>query len=196
MRFAALMLFAAMPFSMSPCFAAQIVNDSGGRIGTYVERFTDLRNSGERMVVDGQCLSACTLVLALVPRDHICVTPNATFGFHAAWSPNNAGEAAVNLEATRLLWNMYPQRIRSWIRRNGGLGQNMIYLRGRQLAGLYPACSPDFERGGFAEATRGPNARAGRSRQARRLLARVGPIVRSRHGAAVASSGSHIEPRD
>lgn len=122
--------------------AEQIRDDGGGSVDTYVQRFTRARDSSERVVIDGPCLSACTLVLALVPRNRICVTPNASFGFHAAWSYDAAGGSTVNSEATRTMWTMYPPAIRAWISRHGGLGNKMIYLRGRALSAMYPACLP------------------------------------------------------
>lgn len=133
---------------ISSAVAERIANDGGGRIEEYVARFTRARDAGERIVVDGQCLSACTLVLALLPRERICVTPNASFGFHAAWSPDVAGGAVGDSKATELMWKMYPQRIRNWIRAHGGLGEKMVYLRGRPLAAMYPACLPGQDRGG------------------------------------------------
>lgn len=133
---------------ISSAAAERIANDSGGRIEEYVTKFTRARDAGERIVVDGQCLSACTLVLALVPRERICVTPNASFGFHAAWIPDGAGGVAGASEASAAMWRMYPQKIRNWIRAHGGLGEKMIYLRGRPLAAMYPACLPGQGRDG------------------------------------------------
>jgi len=46
----------------------RISDDVGGRIGTYVDQYSEVRNSGERVVIDGACLSACTLVLGLIAR--------------------------------------------------------------------------------------------------------------------------------
>src|SRR6266853_1596652 len=65
-----LMLFSLM--GISSAAAERIVNDDGGRIAEYVAKYTRARDGGERIVVDGQCLSACTLVLALLPRERIC----------------------------------------------------------------------------------------------------------------------------
>ena len=70
----------------------RISGDAGGRIGTYVDQFSEVRNSGERVVIDGACLSACTLVLGIVPRNRICVTRRAMLGFHAAWMPGANGK--------------------------------------------------------------------------------------------------------
>jgi hypothetical protein len=88
------------------------------------------------------------LVLALVPRERICVTPHASFGFHAAWNPDGAGGAAGDSKATASMWKMYPPQIRNWIRAHGGLGEKLIYLRGRSLAAMYPACLPGQDRDG------------------------------------------------
>ena len=46
-------------------------------------------------MIDGACLSACTLVLGIVPRERICVTQRAMLGFHAAWMPGPAGPAGA-----------------------------------------------------------------------------------------------------
>ena len=67
----------------------------GGQIGPYLEILAALRNSGERVVIDGPCLSACTLVLGVIPRDRICVTARARLGFHAAWHPGENGRAVT-----------------------------------------------------------------------------------------------------
>ena len=64
----------------------RISDDVGGRIGAYVEQYSQVKQNGERVVIDGTCLSACTLVLGIVPRDRICVTRRAMLGFHAAWT--------------------------------------------------------------------------------------------------------------
>jgi hypothetical protein len=118
----------------------RISDDTGGRIGTYVEAFAAVRSSGERVVIDGLCLSACTLVLGIVPRDRICVTRKALLGFHAAWMPGPAGRPVHSAPGTQALWEVYPQHVRRWINSRGGLSQKMIFLRGRELAAMYPEC--------------------------------------------------------
>ena len=99
-----------------------------------------LRDSGEQIVIDGTCISACTLVLGIVPHDQICVTVNAVLGFHAAWRPGFFGATVINDPGTRTLWNLYPNSIRRWISRNGGLGAKMIYLFGPDLFAMYRQC--------------------------------------------------------
>ena len=65
--------------------------DAGGQIGPYLQELVALRGSGERVIIDGPCLSACTMVLGVIPRERICVTARARLGFHAAWHPGDDG---------------------------------------------------------------------------------------------------------
>ena len=73
-------------------------------------RYQDLRTSGEAVIIDGLCASACTIVLGAVPHDRICVTSHANLGFHAAWDFGANGRAVTNPEATQMLYSMYPTR--------------------------------------------------------------------------------------
>jgi hypothetical protein len=119
----------------------RVTNDPGGEITGYVHKFHDMRTSGERLVIDGPCLSACTLFTAFIPRDHVCVTRRAVLGFHAASYYDDTRRSFVPTRAgTRLVMRLYPPEIRSWIERHGGLTPRIIALRGRELAALYNTC--------------------------------------------------------
>jgi len=117
----------------------RITDDPGGRIVDYVERFMRARAAGERVIIDGECLSACTLLVGILPRNHICATPNAALGFHAAWTPTRTG-IRTSVLATRAMMDVYPQNVRRWIGRQGGLTRRMIFLRGQELALMVPTC--------------------------------------------------------
>ena len=121
----------------------RIANNRGGQIGDYVERYEQLRASGQTVMIDGLCASACTIVLGTIPNDRICVTPNANLAFHAAWDFGSRGRTITNPEATRMLYSMYPSRVRYWIANRGGLSPRMIFLRGRQLEAMYRPCYHD-----------------------------------------------------
>jgi hypothetical protein len=123
--------------------AVLITEDRGGRIGAYMDKYQGLRSSGETVVIDGFCASACTIILAAVPHDKICVTSYANLGFHAAWDFGPKGRTITNREATQMLYSMYPSPIRRWIAQRGGLTSHMIYLRGKQLARMYKPCYLD-----------------------------------------------------
>ena len=101
--------------------------------------------SGETVIIDGLCASACTIVLGAVPHDKICVTSHATLGFHAAWDFGANGRAVTNPEATQMLYSMYPSPVRRWIAQRGGLTPHMIFLRGKQLMSMYKPCYLDAQ---------------------------------------------------
>jgi hypothetical protein len=142
MRFAALVLGAAMAasgISAAPA-AVRIKADPGGQIGPYLENLVALRSSGEKVIIDGPCLSACTMVLGVIPRERICVTPRARLGFHAAWRPDSNGRPVTSAVATKLLMEIYPEDVRGWLAKQGGLSPRMKFLAGRELAAMYPTC--------------------------------------------------------
>jgi len=119
----------------------RITSDPGGQIGPYLEKLQSLRSSGQTVIIDGPCLSACTMVLGMIPRDRICVTSRARLGFHAAWRPDQTGRQIVATDGTELLMSMYPQQVRDWINHRGGLSPRLIYLSGGELASMYPRCN-------------------------------------------------------
>jgi hypothetical protein len=123
----------------------RIAEDRGGRIGTYVDKYQGLRTSGETVIIDGLCASACTIVLGAVAHDKICVTSNANLGFHAAWDFGANGRAVTNPEATQMLYAMYPSAVKHWISQRGGLTPHMIFLRGKQLMSMYKPCYLDAQ---------------------------------------------------
>jgi hypothetical protein len=119
----------------------RIVSDPGGEVSSYIEKFQEVRDSGEHIVIDGPCLSACTLLTGIVPRDHVCVTRQAVLGFHAASYYDDASRSLVpTREGSRVVMQYYPAQIRSWINRHGGLTPRLITLRGRELSALYQTC--------------------------------------------------------
>jgi len=132
---------AALCATMS-CAEAEvrILASPGGQVGPFVELFDKVRESGERVVIDGPCLSACTLVLSMVPNDRICVTRRAVLGFHAARSIDRRGRLYAEPEASEAVLEAYPAPVRGWIVRRGGLTSRLLLLRGRDLAAIYPRC--------------------------------------------------------
>jgi hypothetical protein len=142
----------------------RISGDNGGLMEDYTARFQQVRQSGEPVVIDGACYSACTMVLGLVPRDQICATPNAVLGFHAAWQFDKSGGRVASSSGTRDLMKTYPASVRAWIARHGGLTPNMKFVRGRDLAAIVAPCG---EISGTASLP--PSRRVGSARQARQV---------------------------
>src|SRR5271163_3562860 len=128
---AAVVLLASMGSSHA---VVRIGEDRGGRIGTYVDKYQEVRTSGEMVIID---------VLGAIPHDKICVTSHAALGFHAAWDMDDDGHAITNPEATHMLYSMYPSAVKRWINQRGGLTARMIYLRGKELTSMYHPCYLD-----------------------------------------------------
>ena len=59
--------------------------------------------------------------------------------------PGPGGQQVTNPVATRMLYQIYPTHIKRWINRRGGLKPGMIFLRGRELAGMYKPCYMDAQ---------------------------------------------------
>jgi hypothetical protein len=141
--FARLIFFAILlgAAGLMPVHAeVRILGSPGGQVGPFLDLFERVRASGETVVIDGPCLSACTLVLSVVPNDRICVTRRAVLGFHAARSMDRRGRLYAEPEASEAVLDAYPGPVRDWIRRRGGLTSRLLLLRGRDLAAIYPRC--------------------------------------------------------
>ena len=144
MRMAAIRVIivaAALSAAITPLRAeVRILASPGGQVGPFLDLFDRVRASGERVVIDGPCLSACTLVLMTVPEERICVTRRAVLGFHAARSIDGRGRMYAEPEASQEVLAAYPAPVRGWISRHGGLTSRLLLLRGRELAAIYPTC--------------------------------------------------------
>jgi len=133
---AALAVLTAMPAAAD----VRIVASSGGEVTEYLRLFDMVRQSGQRVVIDGPCFSACTLVLTTVPANRICVTRKAVLGFHAARLVDDMGNEYAAPNATRIVMGTYPPGVQNWIRRHGGLTSRPIFMRGKELAAIFPRC--------------------------------------------------------
>ncbi len=119
----------------------RVVNDPGGEVTSYLRKYQGMRASGERLVIDGPCLSACTLFTGVLPRNRVCVTRRAVLGFHAASYYDDVRRSLVPTRSgTRLVMRLYPPEIRGWIERHGGLTPRIIAMRGPELTALYNTC--------------------------------------------------------
>ena len=134
---AGLLLISALP----ALGEIRILASPGGEAGAYVRLFDAIERSGQKVVIDGPCYSACTLVLSVVPSERICVTKRAVLGFHAARWVDEKGRTYAATEETRQVAATYPTPVQIWIEQHGGLSAKPIFLRGRELAALIPRCA-------------------------------------------------------
>jgi hypothetical protein len=145
---AAAALSALVLLCVSPADADyRITRDHGGRVDAYKAKFEKLRARRERVVIDGICNSACTLVFGIVPLNRICVTPRASIGVHEAYIDKRwtAGLRIASSSGTEDLLSYYPPPLKNWIARRGGLKQKMQHIRnGPDLWTIVDPCPEEF----------------------------------------------------
>jgi hypothetical protein len=107
-----------------------VSDNHGGSVAEYDAHWTELAQQGVAVRIVGPCQSACTVLLGHVPRNRICVTSDASFGFHLAHLP----------QATATLWNAYAPDIKAWINAHGGLTQDFIWMRAPDTYRYFHKC--------------------------------------------------------
>jgi hypothetical protein len=107
------------------------VNDNhGGSVAAYDARWAAAGARGASVRIVGPCQSACTVLLAHIPRSRICVTPAARFGFHLAKLP----------QATATLRAAYASDITSWIDARGGLTTEFKWMTAPDTYKYFKKC--------------------------------------------------------
>jgi hypothetical protein len=107
-----------------------VYDDHGGSVAQYDARWAGLAARGVHVRIVGPCQSACTVLLGHIPRSHICVTPQARFGFHLA-----------HLQSmTAVLWNAYAGDIKGWIKAHGGLHHDFIWMGAPDIYRYFKKC--------------------------------------------------------
>lgn len=118
-----------------------IQNDPGGVVLEYIERERFLEFHGTKIIIDGRCASACTIYLK---SPHACVTARASLHFHEAsfvFGSNAKRQFGWRDDrGTAVIMSLYPPNIADWIMAHGGLGRDMITLKGREMLSLVKAC--------------------------------------------------------
>lgn len=112
-----------------------IRDDLGGKVGLYANRYTAIAEMQFDVVIDGECTSACTQIMFLLPPERVCMTERARFGFHLV---SLAGLPMP--DSTEDLVKKYPRVVRGWIARHGPLTDKVIYMQPSDLHGYFPTC--------------------------------------------------------
>ncbi len=128
-RLLALAIFCALG-GVAVAETIDVFDNHGGSVVEYDQHWAALAAQGVSVRIVGPCQSACTVLLGHIPRERICVTPRAAFGFHQAHLPS----------ATAILWNAYAPDIRGWIDRHGGLTPQFIWLRAPEIFRHFRRC--------------------------------------------------------
>jgi hypothetical protein len=106
--------------------------DQGGDIATYLNAVAEADSSSALVVIEGTCISACTIKLAARRR---CVRDNAVLWFHAA-----VAGSAISTIGNSAMIDAYPPRVREEVLRRHMLDNPSLdpenTLTGRELMRL------------------------------------------------------------
>lgn len=94
-----------------------ISGDPGGKIISYIAKYVAWNVANDRVIIDGECNSACTIVVGVIDDDKLCATRNAEFGFHSA----SFGKA-YDATWTAALWTFYDGRAERVLKQHGWKG--------------------------------------------------------------------------
>jgi hypothetical protein len=129
-----------------------ITNDDGGIVVSYIRKYSDIRDAGEKVVVDGNCISSCTLLIGLLRPENVCVTDNAVFGFHSASLKRKVKGQDVYVHApemSEMMYSLYPGDVRQLLRARGWDGYltdnahpDIIWVSGSALKSIVRECTP------------------------------------------------------
>jgi hypothetical protein len=118
----------------SPCAGLaetiEVFDNHGGVVPDYDAHWAELAARGVDVKIVGPCQSACTVLLGHIPHDKICVTPQASFGFHLAKFPRS----------TAILWAAYSPEIQAWINQHGGLTSEFIWMKAPDTYRFFKKC--------------------------------------------------------
>lgn len=114
----------------------------GGMVGEFYKNYSKGRRDGTTYVIDGPCISACTFALYLLPKEQVCATDYATFGFHSAWYEED-GKMKFDADFTTLIFNSYPAELQQMLRKrgwNGGEHSNLVWIKAQDMRSIIRTC--------------------------------------------------------
>jgi hypothetical protein len=125
--------------------AYTITYDQGGVVDDYITKFIAIRQAGGMVVIDGPCISACTLLTGLIERDNVCVTKRASLAFHAAYSVQRlTREREFSFDATQIMWHIYPPVVQDFLKAKGWDGtkdqDTLVFMTYGDLLTIYQEC--------------------------------------------------------
>lgn len=110
--------------------------DPGGSVQTYIDYWTRVAQSGEQVIIDAPCISACTFFLGLVPEKNVCITPRASLGVHQV---SRGDEPDPSFSAAFYRW-IYPGWVQQWIKEHGGLTPDVQFIYPEDAKGHIDLC--------------------------------------------------------
>lgn len=99
--------------------------DGGGSVSEYLYTVEAARLTKTKIIIDGQCYSACTLYTRLAKDNLVCATYKGWFFFHQP-TRQFFGRWIHEEDMTEVLEKYYPANVKEWLDKQGGL-KNIPY---------------------------------------------------------------------
>jgi hypothetical protein len=116
--------------------------EPGGVLHEHEKRWWDLARSGDDVEIRDMCASACTMIMAYVPRERMCFGERSALLFHAS---RNATDKMISVSTTVRMFYSYPKDIQEWLRERGGLAVGDVVALAKDLWAMgYRKCGPDL----------------------------------------------------
>ncbi|TPN04511.1 hypothetical protein [Mesorhizobium sp. B2-1-2] len=145
----------AKPVQAKP-IAYLIDGDMGGAMLRYEQKAKII--GGAKVVIDGVCLSACTMYLRRDWNLDVCYTPSATFGFHKpfAWLRNSVVTGTMAIANADASWRsnffeQMPARIRVMLSGKsipspaaGDPMDRFVFVKARDVGDAVKPCPKDW----------------------------------------------------
>ena len=128
-----LLLSCAVLSLFASAASAETINVSdghGGNVRAYEMRWAEIGARGANVRIVGPCQSACTVLLAYIPHDRICVTSGASLGIHTAKSAHGTGA----------LWGALGSDIQAWVNARGGMTADFKWLGAPDIYKFFKRC--------------------------------------------------------
>lgn len=100
----------------------------GGDVVYFERDFRNLAARGYKVIIDGTCLSSCTIGLKF---KNVCVMPGSTLGFHTA---KNYEDDQINRRGTAILQSAIPPEL---LKRLLPLRADYQYVKASELPARY-----------------------------------------------------------
>jgi hypothetical protein len=117
-----------------------VSENNGGYLHEYVAYWRTVALGPDLVQVIGPCVSACTMLMAYVPKERICFNARSYLAFHQARSKtvdDLVGSGVINMPTTQWMIDEYPADIRDWLVANGAVtnvpGQGYWALMAEEL---------------------------------------------------------------
>lgn len=115
-----------------------IESSMGGSVIQFQIKALQLFASGTPVIIDGPCMSACTLLVD-VDRKNVCLTTKAILGYHKAANRNEQGEVTESFPL-----NYETPGLNAYLKSRGGLPEpdaaNLLLMDFNQAKQFYKPC--------------------------------------------------------